>query len=208
MARYDHDLQHSLRLYSWNIELTSAFLGPLSLLEVVLRNAMHDALRSGRQADWWNTKLVRLAPREASMVKEVLDKLAYAGNPNPTSDDVIGASSFGLWTGLLDVGIARDPFYDYETAIWRPRLERAFPNKGQLTRGAIHRQLNRVRKFRNRVMHNEPIFNAGFQDMKALIVESTGWIDGDISNYISQSHRIDEVVARSEDAIMNGDCRL
>ncbi|WP_121370429.1 hypothetical protein [Frondihabitans australicus] len=57
-----HDL--ASRLYFWNIELTGALWGPIAVLEVCLRNALHDAMRKGRRDDWWNDRDVRLLQRE------------------------------------------------------------------------------------------------------------------------------------------------
>ncbi len=42
------------RLYWWNVQISGAFYGPLHCLEVALRNALHDELRSSyARDDWW-----------------------------------------------------------------------------------------------------------------------------------------------------------
>lgn len=99
----------ALRLYSWNAALSSALWGPLGVLEVVVRNALHRQLaeRTGRQ-DWWcDVRLdAQLLERERAAV---IDAVATATlrNREPSPDDVIAASGFGLWVGLLSDGIPR-----------------------------------------------------------------------------------------------------
>jgi hypothetical protein len=63
-ARLDTYLQHArqinphatiedaLDLYIWNLQVSSAFQGPLHILEVCLRNALHFNLTLGFTADW------------------------------------------------------------------------------------------------------------------------------------------------------------
>lgn len=207
LGRYHGDTRLALRLYAWNSELAGAFMGPLSMVEVVTRNAIHNQLRAGGQDDWWNTQRYPLAPREGKSLTSAIDKLFWAGNTNPSADDVVAATTFGFWVGLLDVGVARHPRYDYETRIWRPAVAAAFPHRRGRGRRQVHAQLNRIRKFRNRVMHHEPIFN-GYQTMKALIVESIGWVDPDVATFVEQSHQIDLVANRMQDAVTNGNCRI
>ena len=43
----DHD--HALRLYAWNVAVTSAFWGGFNILEVALRNALNEQLEPLRQ---------------------------------------------------------------------------------------------------------------------------------------------------------------
>ncbi|WP_157127348.1 hypothetical protein [Cnuibacter physcomitrellae] len=100
----------AVRLYLWNIQASSALWGPLAILEVVIRNALHDALRSRRRDDWWNDPSVRLMPRERSMIDDAIAGLVRRGIPRPSPDQVVAATTFGLWTGLTDGGVPRDPY--------------------------------------------------------------------------------------------------
>ena len=208
LARYKGNQQYALRLYAWNIELTAAFLGPLGMLEVLVRNSVHNAMSAAiGAAFWWENPRVYLCSREEDMFATAATKLHNSGNQRPSADDILAATNFGLWSGLLDVGIARDSLYDYETQLW-PWIEPAFPHRSRDGRRQIHSRLNRIRKFRNRVMHHEPIFNAGYGGMKTLIVETANLVDPAVGNYIEQSQRVDAVDARKQDAVTNGDCQF
>ena len=66
-----------------------------------------------------------------------------------------------------------------------------FPNKPSIAnRSVISQKLNRIREFRNRVYHNEPIcFNGNnidfstAEDIRDEIFEILIWIDPDLSSY-------------------------
>lgn len=208
LDRYQGNLQFGLRLYAWNVELTAAFVGPLGMLEVLVRNSIHETMkRATSNNEWWDDPSVALCRREDEMFTAADTKVRNGGNVNPNADDIVAATNFGLWSGLLDVGIARDNRYDYQTRLW-PALEPAFPHRGTDGRRQIHSRLNQIRKFRNRVMHHEPIFNARYLAMKGLIVETANLVDPAIGNYIELSQRIDWVDARKQDAVANGDCHF
>ena len=61
LAKYLGREDLAIRLHSWNIALSAAIWGPLGVVEVVVRNAIHGQLvaRSGRE-DWWNDDRLRL----------------------------------------------------------------------------------------------------------------------------------------------------
>lgn len=134
--RYAGRSDLAARLYAWNTELTTAFWGPVGCLEVFVRNAVHDSLRRGRRDDWWNDPSVRLLDRERRAVDDAVRTLNRRGEPDPSPDRVVAATSFGLWVGLTDGGVPRDPLWSYETTLWQPRIVHAFPGLGHATEAA------------------------------------------------------------------------
>lgn len=108
-AHYRGRVDLGLRLYAWNTELTTAFWGPISVLEIVVRNSMHDALRAGRRDDWWNEPSVRLMDRERRAIDDAIATLHRRGVPDPTPGDVVAATSFGFWVGLRMPGYLGTP---------------------------------------------------------------------------------------------------
>lgn len=206
LHRYGGNVQLGVRLYAWNLELSGAFWGPISVLEITLRNAMHEAMSANRaDKDWWNLSVVNLESREDKQIDSAMDKLANAGNYRPSADDVVAATSMGLWVGLLGVGVARHHLYDYESRLW-PRLQSAFVNRGGLGRRQIHAKLNRVRVLRNRIAHHEPLLKLNHAEQRDLIIECVGLIDSDMANYVAANHRIDSVIAGKQMAVTSGAC--
>jgi len=55
LKRYGGNRTYALRLYAWNLEASSALWGPINILEIAVRNAIHDKLveRTSR-GDWWS----------------------------------------------------------------------------------------------------------------------------------------------------------
>lgn len=70
-----------------------------------------------------------------------------------------------------------------------------------INRSAISQKLNRIREFRNRVYHNEPIcFNGNTIDLtyaeniKNEIYEMLNWIDADLTDYVEYFDAIDNKI--------------
>ena len=198
------DRTRAIRLYAWNSEIAAAFWGPLGCLEVVVRNAIHDALRSGRQDDWWNAPDLSLMDRERHAIDSAQQTLRRRGTDAPTAGDVVAATSLGFWVGLTDAGIPRHPRLSYETALWQPRVSRAFPGLGIVRRKQLHRKLDEVRRFRNRLAHHEPVFTAPLGRVRDDVLEIAGFVHPDAHGFIDGAHRIDDVLARRSDVVDGG----
>jgi hypothetical protein len=185
----------ALRLYSWNAALSSALWGPLGVLEVIARNALHNQLveRTGRP-DWWADPRLdaQLLPRERGAIA---DAVGTAGerNEEPSADDVVAASGFGLWVGLLSEGVPRHPLHSYETALWQPRLRRAFPFYAG-GRKQLHAELDSIRRTRNRVAHHEPIFRTNLPLLGDLLARIAGYVDPAAETYIRGSERLTAIL--------------
>src|SRR5882757_68207 len=122
-ARMEPYLKHcngdavtAFRLYAWNVEASAAFSGPLSCLEVVLRNALHERLATmvGR-SDWWHDRQVDLHDVAKGLLADAATKLARRGK-SAGPDAMVAELHFGFWIALLGKG------RNYETALWRPAL--------------------------------------------------------------------------------------
>ena len=137
------------RLYMWNLSLSARWWGPLSYLEVALRNALHDALQySVGQPKWWEDNSLNLS---RPLEQKIRDAERYAcrqsKNQSPTVDDVVAASTFGLWTSVLHRDNAQN--------LWRNHLSQEF---NQVRRGVLFDNAIKLKNLRNRIAHHEPIF--------------------------------------------------
>lgn len=197
------DQAQALRLYTWNVEVTAVFWGGLHALEVGLRNAIHNRLRTRyRRPDWWEAPNIRLHPDHRKMIEEAARRAQKAATRNQrpvVSDDVVAAATFGLWVALL--GSARS--YQYETQLWQPELVHAFPRYAG-TRADLHRQLESVRLFRNRLAHHEPVFRRHLAADDRTVADLAGFIDADLQTYIETHSRVTGVVAKKSAVIASG----
>jgi len=194
-----------VRLYSWNIALSAALWGPLGVLEVATRNAIHQQLadRAGR-SDWWEDRRLSatLVDREWKSLHDAI--LTSARRKHyPTPDDVVAATGFGFWVGLLGAGVPRHPVQSYETSLWQPRLHRAFPDYSG-GRKRLHAELDLIRGVRNRVAHHEPVFRSDVGNLIDRIARVAGYIDPHAEAYIRANERVSTIVAAKRDFVEHG----
>lgn len=221
LAASGGDSQRAARLYSWNLEYTGALWGSIAVLEVVLRNALHDELTSMFGGpDWYDNNNLRRTLLDAgrgridrakedanTAVERTNERLAKEGKPlkKVTSNDVVGSASFGTWVGLLDSGIPRDPVHDYQRRLWDSGLKKAFPGyRGN--RRKLHGDLDYIRLLRNRMAHHEHIFRWNPELVINTVVDLTGYINPDAARYIQNSNGVMATAQSYKAALDSGEC--
>jgi hypothetical protein len=160
----------------------------LHCLEIALRNALHRQLTiKFNRTDWWiAAHLHKNGPR---MVKEAQDKLAGRGRPG-TADNMVAELPFGFWVSLVSSTYHRD--------LWVPCLHRAFPfYRGPRRR--LHRDLDTILLFRNRIMHHEPIHHRHLEADRQTILRLLGYLSPSMARQPKPYDRI-EVVLRQRPA--------
>jgi hypothetical protein len=196
LARFDRylkvcggDTAVALRLYWWNIEISSAFYGPLHCLEVALRNALHDRLcRAHGRLDWWRT--TSLDADGHRRIDQAKAEVRRRGIVAPGADDVVAELTFGFWVSLLS--------RRYDRRLWVPVLHEAFPRyRGR--RDDLHRALNTMRLFRNRVMHYEPVHDRPLSDRHATLYRMLGYLGPSFAMEARRMDRVPQVLARRAD---------
>jgi hypothetical protein len=148
----DDNKDKALQLYRLNIKLCQKLYGVLNVFEIVLRNAINEHYKCiFSDPDWIRTQLLEggmlsLAPKKAE-VTSIIRNLADSGKY--TSDRVVSSLSFGFWPHLF----TKHPFSKGGKSILR-----IFPNKSKpLGQRAVFNELMRIKEFRNRIAHHEPI---------------------------------------------------
>lgn len=126
----------ALIAYSWNIELSQALYPALQVLEIALRNSLHQAISSIYNSEYW-FDLPFLHYREKEDVLHAKDKLAKEKKP-VEAGRVVAELSFGFWTSLFDIR------YEHGQTLWPKLFKPTFPflPKGQRTRPFLSRELN------------------------------------------------------------------
>ncbi|MEB3052112.1 hypothetical protein KV112_20585 [Mycolicibacter sp. MYC123] len=207
--RYSGDRMLARRLYTWNLAVSSALWGPIHVLEIAVRNALHDRLveRTGR-GDWWADTRVHLCRNEQEAIDSAIVTLQRRGTADPSSDQVVAATSFGLWVGLTGEGVPRDRTLSYETTLWQPRLQHAFPYRENRRRKYIRAKLDDVRVLRNRIAHHEPIYRSPLQNLYDDIREIAGMVHPDARQFIESHSRAQEVIDQLKEAVSTGEVRF
>ena len=201
--RVTADRAKALDLYVWNTAMSAAFYGPLQVLEVVLRNAMHERLAGCYGAAWYDEPAAGLDAKSRARIAAAKSDVARNGH-GPHPHRLVSALSFGFWVSLLGEGGYLDADghrrADFETTLWRPALRRAFPHRTVLSRGQAYEPLNDLRKLRNRIAHHEPIFDRSLLDEHQRILDVTGWISPEARTWIERHSRVPELLDASHRA--------
>ncbi|MFK4046885.1 hypothetical protein ACI2KH_18165 [Roseomonas mucosa] len=157
LVRADGDRQLALKFYLWNARLSKAFLYPLHVAEITVRNAMHAVLSSryGGPA-WIFSPPFPLTPESMATLTKAVRRLASRrarqGNLTPiTPNDLVAALTFDFWSNLFR--------YDYDAEWSQPGLLKAvFQNlPSNLGRPDVQHLVAAVNDVRNRIAHHEPI---------------------------------------------------
>ncbi|MGV9867445.1 CAAX protease [Rhodococcus koreensis] len=202
----------------FNAKVSAAFLAPIALTEVAVRNSMNATICSHLgtpPADGWHLNALSDRPRIHLLDKDrdklsgVLNKLGRNGNQSPTGDDVVGGTSLGLWVSLASEGLSRHRTYDYFRYIWQPYLYKAFPNcpTARNKPGPLRSALREFERLRNRIAHHEYILNMNLPHQIEIIIEIAGWIDSDLADYVQTTHSVGTTMAKLE-AFKAGECSL
>src|SRR5690606_32592843 len=131
LNRYDGNRRLAMRLYTWNLAACAAQWLPINVLAIAVRNAIHNRLveRTGRGPSWSNTP-IPLRWNERHAIDSAVSTLLRRGRAGRSAEQVGAATAFGLWVGRTGAGVPRDPLLCSATTLWRPRLQHAFPHRG------------------------------------------------------------------------------
>lgn len=182
----------AIRLYSWNVEASAAFLGAYAALEVGIRNAMHDQLAGiFGQADWWNAAV--LAAKDNAQIdaaEDYLDERKGAGNWGV--GHVVAELKTSFWEGLL---ASR-----YHARLWVAGLDGAFPHYTGV-REDLRMQMQRLRWLRNRAAHHEPIFDRDLMVDHQYMCQLAGYAEADLRAWIVSHSRLPGAAAAKAQTI-------
>lgn len=202
------------KLYKHNLRVSQSFLPVISILEVVIRNNINAILTSHFTDSDWIINQKNGFMSHASLtyhhpltnktihnhflkkcVEKSENKLTKHGLPL-SSGKIISDQNFGFWTELFELTFYR---------ILRGRPIQVFNNLPPNTnRIDVMNRLDKVRNFRNRISHSEPICfhnnNIDFSnaiDVYDTIIELFDWIDPELIKFIKD---IDSVSVKISNA--------
>ena len=143
------DKNKALILYRYNIKLCQKFYGVLGVLEVVLRNAINEHYKVHlRDNDWLLTQSQSgfLVNYQDIILKE---RSKLIQNHKYTHDKLVASLSLGVWTFLFSRNCYKNS---------GKTLLQIFPKRTHgLNQKDIYADLDKIRMFRNRIAHHEPL---------------------------------------------------
>jgi hypothetical protein len=175
------DKNRAIRLYIWNADLSREFYLPIQLTEVALRNSIHNQLTALYGNLWFEaSELLSAVPQRTQVeVKKVASRERVQRGSAFTVDHVVAGLPFGFWLSLLNSSMTE--------RLWSGNIRPIFPHlPSTLHQPDVHKRLERLRLFRNAVMHHYAIFDKGttaeWENIKLIL----GWIRPTTAQFMTQ----------------------
>jgi hypothetical protein len=186
LAKTDGNVDLALKLYEENTRLSEAFYTPLQGVEVCLRNCLHRRLTERYGVEWYQNG----QPAFEGDARGMIDSAVAEAGPGATPGDVVAELKFAFWVSILG--------RTYDATLWRQCLYKAFLAAGGKPRDPVHSRFNVIRRFRNRVMHHEPIFHRPLQQLHDEIIEAVSWMCKDTAAWVEHHSRFQAVLSTIE----------
>ncbi len=194
----DGDVGKALDLYRWNVSLGQFLMRDISYFEVALRNS-YNAVMEARwdgEAHWLlddkspaRRPVVRKSNKgetDVNRVNRIIIDKATDGLPKDFSiGSLVAGLTLGFWVHLTD--------RSREAVIWRTGLYEAWP-KGA-NRAKLQECLDGILRIRNRIAHNERLFNPKRDQLSpkkvnADAVRLLGQLQPDAAKYLSNAEDV------------------
>ncbi len=193
-----NDRVRALELYEWNLRISAAFMIPLQVCEVATRNGVAEAIGHVHGENWpWSNGFRRSLPKpKRHRDYSAEEDLASVASHQPTTGKVVAELKFAFWEKLFTVG--------QDHRLWLPHFRRAFPGApAELeipnARTKAFRELQAIRKLRNRIAHHEPIFTrALFADYRR-IHEIIGWRSRVAADWVDRIQEVTRLIPQIPD---------
>lgn len=197
IATYEREIElakdqtpSALELYAWNANISGAFLVPLQVCEVVIRNAISDALSDVYEERWpWNRTFDVSLPRAR---RTELDEARRKRGIN-TTGKVIPELTFFFWQNMFT--------YRHDERVWKGRINLVLPHLDhertyQDNRLHVFHELDHIRHFRNRIAHHEPIFNRNLLEDYQRIIGVIRLRCEHTAEWVEQNQSVTELLER------------
>jgi hypothetical protein len=194
---YPADEAKAIRHYQLNISVSESLYPILCLFEVSLRNSLNREL-CGKYgtADWYlalsTQPGLKALNNEVTLAKRHITKRGET----ITASKVVAELTLGFWVRILNA--------EYERILWKD-LRRAFPYmaKSERKRHNVSAPINKIRDFRNRIFHHEPVLwnIEKVEQIHSDIYKVCGWISKDLPEFIKYIDRFPDTIAMAKNEL-------
>jgi len=164
--------------YKKNIYLSQQYYILLSIFEVSLKNSINNYFINKISTDWFDNETLHSDTKQK--IQEARKKIVQR-KEIATRDKIIAELSFGFWTSLFRKSYSNLLRFKDIKAIF-PNL----PNRNEklINRNILDKELNEIRKFRNRIFHYERITNKPqYENMQVTIYQLLSYFDVEVYNF-------------------------
>jgi hypothetical protein len=194
--------------YIWSIKVSASILPLISILEIALRNSIHNNASKKIGLDWYDKLNTRMRSswkdkqRDQKNIKwhfkqiaDVKLKLVKKIPPKGLNkhDLLVAKMDFGFWDNLLRECFSKN---GDSKALWPQCIPLVFPNlPSGYTNTLIQQEISEIRQMRNDIAHHAPIWkhSSVFDEQGAIyylnskinkIVEIISWLSQDKVDWI------------------------
>lgn len=184
-----NDRARALALYEWNLDLSAAFIIPLQICEVAVRNGVAEAIEKVHGATWpWSNGFLRSLPRPKRLFDYNPERdLRDVAARQPTTGKVVAELKFAFWEKIFTAG--------QDGRLWNAHFAASFPGAPPTlsiagARAKANRDLQMIRTLRNRIAHHEPIFSRDTAADYAMIRELIEWRSPTAAAWVNRKQEI------------------
>jgi hypothetical protein len=180
-------IDRALELYVWNSQLGAALMTPISVCEVVIRNAIDEALSAVHGQNWpWSLGFYWTLNLKG---KDALDKAKHGQS---TTGKVIAELNFGFWENMFVAS--------FDAGLWIPHLNAVLPNLPvgqtvQQSRLIIRQELDKLRRLRNRIAHHEPLLTINALNYLQTVQQLIGYRCTETASWVGHTNNIAALLA-------------
>lgn len=191
VVKAGYDLEYAFNLYLYNARLSKAFLFPLHILEVCLRNRINDIFCSDFSNDWpHNSSFTdHLSLESLGALEKGIERAK-----SPKTEDVVATLTFDFWSNLFRP--------EYDRPLWQSRMADLLPNIHK-TRKEFQQIVRKLNMFRNRIAHHEPIHTLDITSFHKAILDVLSWLSVDTSQWVKHHSTVNRAV-RTKPAATGG----
>jgi hypothetical protein len=169
-----------LDIYIWNALVSGAFFSALHICEVVVRNAISDGIERKFGAHWpWDAGFERTLGKHWKLELQRARKRIPLGS----TGKVVAELKFAFWCNMLTATQDQHVWNAYMRTTF-PFLP--FPLSIAGARTMLYDDMEKLRLFRNRIAHHEPIFTHPLEEHRLRIFKLIQLRCGDTSEWLEQ----------------------
>ncbi|KZY34494.1 hypothetical protein A3731_40680 [Roseovarius sp. HI0049] len=188
-----HNRTRALELYHWNLQASAAFLIPLHVFEVVLRNAIVEAVEARHGGAWpWTEGFVRSLPDPRAPAYSPKRDLLNCARRLPTAGKIVAELRFVFWERMLTSR--------HRGRLWDSQFFHVFPCAprgvaANQRREELRADVEEIRKLRNRIAHHEPIFARGLQEDLERVLRCIEWRNHSAASWVGDIETVGSLLA-------------
>ena len=175
------NLDYAFGLYLYNARLAKAFLYPLHILEVTLRNRISNVFCQYFDTDeWCHSITFREILTQQSLA--ALDKGIQRAKSRNTAD-IVATLTFDFWSNLFRA--------EYDRSLWQTRMQELLPHKFK-TRKEFQKAVKMLNDFRNRIAHHEPIYQLNLSQVYRDLLDMLSWLSQDTYRWVKHFSTVNQ----------------